>query len=473
MPLGRTALSATLAFSLAACGGGGGGGGDPIGGGGGGGGGTSQCSLSNRQAWVFSQIDEFYLFPDLIDKSVSAANFTDLQAYIDALVAPARAQAKDRFFTYITSIQEENDLINSGSSAGFGIRLAYDTSNNRVFVLEAFENAPAFAKGFDRGVELLSIEGQSVANLMASGGPQAVVQALGPSDPGVTRTFVIRDLNGVDSTVTVSKADYSLDPISDRYGVKILNDGGRQVGYINLRTFIVESAGPQLRDAVQQFKDQGINEVILDFRYNGGGLVSVAELLGDLLGADKVGQVFSRTTFRPSLASNNDTENFESQPQAIAATKIAVIGRGGTASASELVANSFIPYLGANTALIGANTYGKPVGQIARDRDVCDDRLRVVAFKTENRDGNSDYFTGLATAFSKTCRAEDDILDQLGDPNEDSVAKALDFLAGRPCNAITSSGQGGVQSARAVLPEKELMQPRRPTAAQYRIPGLF
>ncbi|NNC60535.1 MAG: peptidase S41 [Erythrobacter sp.] len=471
MPLGRTVLSATLALSLAACGGGGGG--DPIGGGGGGGGGTSQCSLSNRQAWVFSQIDEFYLFPDLIDKSVNAANFTDLQSYIDALVAPARAQSKDRFFTYITSIQEENDLINSGSSAGFGIRLAYDTSNNRVFVLEAFENAPAFAQGFDRGVELITIQGQSVATLMANGGPQAVIEALGPSDPGVTRSFTIRDTNGVESNVSVSKAEYSLDPISDRYGVKILNDGGKQVGYINLRTFIVDSAGPQLRDAVQQFKNQGINEVILDFRYNGGGLVSVAELLGDLLGADKIGQVFSRTTFRPSLASNNDTENFESQPQAIAATKIAVIGRGGTASASELVANSFIPYLGANTALIGANTFGKPVGQIARDRDVCDDRLRVVAFKTENRDGNSDYFTGLATAFSKTCRADDDIFDQLGDPNEDSVAKALDFLAGRPCNAITSSGQGGVQSARAVLPEKELMQPRRPTAAQYRIPGLF
>ncbi|WP_284126232.1 S41 family peptidase [Parerythrobacter aestuarii] len=474
MSFGRTSLSMILAVALSACGGGGGGngGGNTGGGTGGGGTGNAQCSLSARQDWVFSQIDEFYLFPNLVATNVNKANYTNVQDYIDALVKPARDQSRDRFFTYITSITEENALISSGSSAGFGIRLAYDTTNNRVFVIEAFENAPAFPQGFDRGVELITIEGQSVANLMASGGPQAVIDALGPSDPGVTRSFTIRDTNGLDRDVSVTKADYSLDPISDRYGVKILNDGGKQVGYINLRTFIVDSAGPQLRTAIQQFKDQGITEIILDLRYNGGGLVSVAELLGDLLGGDKVGQVFSRTTFRASLSANNDTELFETQPQAIGATKIAFIGRGGTASASELVANSFIPYLGNNTALIGADTFGKPVGQIARDLDACDDRLRVVAFQTENSDGQGEYYTGLASVFPQTCRASDDIFTQLGEANEDSIAKALDFLAGRACTPISAESPKG-QTAQRVAPERELMRPRRPTAAQFRIPGLF
>lgn len=475
MSLGRAILSSAVALSLVACGGGGsgGGGGGPIGGGGGGGGGSSACSLSARQDWVLSQINEFYLFPSLVDTTVNKASYNDVQSYIDALVAPARAQSRDRFFTYITSIAEENALINSGSSAGFGIRLAYDTTNNRVFVVEAYENAPAFPQGFDRGTEILSINGATVSSLMSSGGPQAVVDALGPSTAGLSRSFTIRSAAGVTSSVSVTKADYELDPVSDRYGVRIINDGGKQVGYINLRTFIVNSASQQLRDAVQQLRAQGITEVILDFRYNGGGLVSVAELLGDLLGADKVGQLYSRTTFRASLASNNETKNFASQAQAIAATKIAVIGTGSTASASELVANAFIPYLGANTALIGSNTFGKPVGQIARDRDTCDDRLRVVAFQTENRDGGSNYYTGLASAYSRTCRASDDIFAPLGDPSEDSVSAALDFLAGRACTPIASSGQQGVQSARSVSADKVLMQPQRPTAAQYEIPGLF
>ena len=84
----------------------------------------------------------------------------------DALVAPARAQDRDRFFTYITSIAEENALINSGSNAGLGIRLAYDQVARRVFVLEAFESAPAFAQGIDRGSEIIAIGGQTVDALM-------------------------------------------------------------------------------------------------------------------------------------------------------------------------------------------------------------------------------------------------------------------------------------------------------------------
>ncbi|TMM46717.1 S41 family peptidase [Qipengyuania marisflavi] len=475
MELGRTVLSATLALSLAACGGGGGnsggGGGGVIGGGGGGTGGGDACSLSARQDWTFAQLNEWYLFPDLLDKTVNQASYNDVQSYIDALVAPARAQDKDRFFTYITSIQEENELINSGSNAGFGVRLSYDTDANRVFVVEAFENAPAFQANIDRGSELISINGQTVASLMASGGPQAVSQALGPSDPGVTRRLEIRQPDGSTFTVQVSKTEYALDPLSDRYGAKILNDGGRQVGYINLRTFIVQDAGPQLRQAFGQFKNRGIDEVILDLRYNGGGLISVAELLGDLMGADHVGDVFSITKFRPSKSENNETTRFGAEANAIAVSKLAVIGRGGTASASELVTNSFIPYLGNNLALIGTNTFGKPVGQIALDRSACDDRLRAVALKTTDKNGRGEYFDGLASVVKSSCRAADGILTPLGDPSEASISVALDFLAGRACTPITAAAKDGTIAAEGH--DLQLLQSRAPTAAQFEIPGLF
>ncbi len=472
MPIGRTLLSSLLALSLTACGGAGSGsGGGLIGGGGGtgGGGGASGCTYASRAQWVRDTMNEWYLFPDLLDLSVNAASFADVQDYIDALVAPARAQSKDRGFSYITSIKDENALIASGSNAGFGIRLSYDTTANRVFVMEAFETAPAFAAGMDRGTELLTIDGQSVASLMASGGSGAVSDALGPTTAGVTRTLAFRTVEGVDRTLAITKADYSLDPISDRYGVKVLNDGTGPVGYINLRTFIVEDANNQLRTAFAQFKAAGINRIILDLRYNGGGLVSVAKLLGDLMAADKVGQVFARTTLRPSKAAENTTDLFAAQPQAVAATKVAVIGRSGTASASELVANAFIPYLGTNLALVGGNTFGKPVGQYAFDRSACDDRLRAVAFRTVNRDGGGDYYTGLASVMPRTCVADDSFTKPLGDPEEASVKVALDFLAGRSCSPITGGGigaQGGVDRL-------QLLRPRNPTAAQRDNPALY
>lgn len=477
MGIGRSALTATLAFSLAACGGGGSSSPPPTGGGA-----TptpspspTACSLTNRQQWVKSVLDEWYLFPELLSANVNGAAYSDLQSYIDALVAPARAQSKDRYFTYITSIAEENALINSGSSAGFGIRLGYDTSANRVFVLEAYENAPGLGAGIDRGTELLAIGTnssnlQSVSTLMATGGPQAVIDALGPSDPGVTRVIRFRTASGVTIEASIAKADYSLDPVSDRYGVRIIDDGGKKVGYLNLRTFIVSSADPDLRAAFQQFKDLGVTELIIDFRYNGGGLVSIGNLMGDLMGAGRAGQVWSKTILRSSKSSENETKLFASQSQAIAPTKVAFIGRGGTASASELVINSMLPYLGNNVALIGTNTYGKPVGQFGFDRDQCDDRLRAVTFKTVNANDQGEYFTGLASVMPNTCRANDDIFVPLGDPREASIATALDFLAGRSCTAIS---EAGLRTTQAVSGERQLMQPERPTAAQHQIPGLF
>jgi C-terminal processing protease CtpA/Prc len=391
------------------------------------------------------------------------------------LTATARAQRRDRFFTYLTSIREENAFFSSGSSAGFGIRLATDTNARRLFVSEAFEGAPALAAGIDRGTEILAI-GTTEANLrtvesiIASEGAGGVTNALGPNTAGTTRVLRITNAAGT-RTVTVTKADYELTPVSNRYGARIIEDNGTRVGYVNLRTFI-SSADRPLRDAFAQFRAQGINQVVIDFRYNGGGLVSIAELMGDLLGANRsTSDVFSYTTFRPEKSSNNRTRNFQPKPESIAPMKIAFIGTGASASASELVINAFVPYLGANAALIGTNTFGKPVGQIALDRAECDDRLRVVAFKTENVARQGDYYNGLARTVQATCQAGDDLSRQLGDPLEASTRQALDYLAGRSCSAI--AGDRGITTQSVRSDPRELLVPERPTTVQREVPGAF
>ncbi|BDI61865.1 S41 family peptidase [Qipengyuania nanhaisediminis] len=421
-------------------------------------------------------LDEWYLFPDLLNNSVNPANFTSVQAYLDARVAPARAQSRDKGFTFATSIAAENALINSGSSAGFGIRLSYDTANDRVFLLEAFENAPGFAAGMDRGTEITAIGTdssnlQSVASLMATGGPQAVIEALGPSDPGVTRVLRFTTVDGTVIEVAITKSEFSLDPISDRYGALIITDNGRNVGYLNFRTFFPSSADAQLRDAWQLFNANGVDELVIDFRYNGGGLVSLAEKIGDLLGENRGGQVFSQTVLRESKSSENRTELFEPEAQSLQPSKIAFVTTGATASASELVINAMLPYLDADSiAIVGSDTSGKPVGQFAFDLDACDLRIRAVTFQTLNANGNGDYFTGLASVMPNTCRAADEIAVQLGEPNEASIATALDFLNGQSCTAISKGSGDSIAQAR---PRLEALRPEQPTAAQHEIPGLF
>jgi hypothetical protein len=133
------------------------------------------------------------------------------------------------------------------------------------------------------------------------------------------------------------------------------------------------------------------------------------------------------------------------------------------------VINSFIPYLGNRAALVGTNTYGKPVGQIALDRSQCDDRLRVIAFATQNSANQGAYFDGLAPFMQATCAAADDVNFPLGDAREASVARALDFLAGRPCNAIS----GGITAQSVREGQRVLLTPERPAVAQREVPGLF
>ncbi|CAN5696110.1 hypothetical protein BH11PSE6_BH11PSE6_18490 [soil metagenome] len=103
-----------LVAMLSGCGGGGG---DSLasGGGGGGGGGTptptpptSGCSLRERQDWAAAQLREWYLFPETLPTSLNPAAYTSVDDYIDAMTATARSQRRDRYFTYLTSIAEEN-----------------------------------------------------------------------------------------------------------------------------------------------------------------------------------------------------------------------------------------------------------------------------------------------------------------------------------------------------------------------------
>lgn len=434
---------------------------------------SSTCSLSSRQNFAFSVLNEWYLFPETLPASLSAAPYSTVQAYIDALTATARSQGKDRFFTYITSIAEENAFFSSGATAGFGVRLLYQ--GNRVFIMEAFEGAPALNAGIDRGTEILAI-GTTEANLVtvssiiASQGANGVSDALGPSTAGTARVLRVTDANGT-RNLTVTKANFNIDPISSRYGVKVIDNGGQRVGYINLRTFI-STADNQLRTAFADFRAQGITNFVVDFRYNGGGLVSTAEVMGDLLGGNRFSSdVFSVTRFRASKSSNNETRRFQPGAQSVSPVKIAFISTNATASASELVMAAFPPFLGANAALIGSNSFGKPVGQIALDQTACDDRIRVVAFAKENAAGQGDYYGGLVGTMQASCAAPDDVSRPLGDPQEASLRVALDFVAGRSCTPATVGLSA--QDDKVVIEPQVLPLPQDPTVAQREMPGAF
>jgi C-terminal processing protease CtpA/Prc len=477
--IGRSALATVLTLALAACGGDGSG--------------STQgtpgpiivappnptptptpapnCSLRARQEWAAAAIREWYLFPETLPATLDPAPYATVQDYIDALTATARAQGKDRFFTYIASIAEEDAFFQSGATAAFGIRLRTDTANRQLFVTDSYEGAPALAAGIDRGAEILAIGPTpdalvSVATLIANG---SVSSAFGPADAGVTRSLQLRDSGGT-RTVTITKANFDIPPISPRYGTSTITADGQRIGYLNLRTFI-STAEPALRAAFAGFRAEGITRVIIDFRYNGGGIITPAYLMADLMGQNRLpSDILALVSFRASKSERNQTQLFRPQPEAIAPMRIAFISTSATASASELVINSFVPYLKANAILVGANSFGKPVGQIGIDRRECDDRLRITAFALQNADRQGEYFRGLAGTVAASCAADDALAQPMGNPGEASTRAAIDALAGRACTPISVEAR---TQAVARAERRDPLLPEAPSAAQRELPGTF
>jgi carboxyl-terminal processing protease len=453
--------------SLTACGGGGGGGGGFVPP-------PPACSVSAEKNFVRDVTNEWYLFPELLPAQVDVSQFATAQDLLDYMTAVARAQGKDRHFSYVTTKEADNTFLQEGQFIGFGFRFRID--GNRAFFMEAYEDSPASAAGIERGAELLAIDSGSgyvaVANLLPT--DPNLSTALGPATEGVVRSLRFATIGELPTEASLTKRIVTIQPIpSGTDGVTVLalpSNPAVKVGYVNLRTYIT-TAGTPLREAFSQFRAQDVNYFIVDLRYNGGGLISIAELMGDLFGeARAANDVYTHLRFRSSKSANDYTHYFQPLDQSVNPVRIAFITTGGTASASEMTVNSMKPW--AEVSIVGANTYGKPVGQSAFDlSDACDIRLRLISFRGTNADEEGDYYDGLASTLPFACSAPDDLTHAMSDPAELSTAEALRWLGTGACSTVMA-GVPAAQKPGARI-ETRYPVPEHPTPAQVNLPGLY
>lgn len=473
MPLPRSyrqhALLATAALlvALSGCGGGGGGGssGDS-----GAGSLPTACGESTRKQFVLAAAREWYLFDDLLPAAVNPADFADAGALLDHLTATARAQGKDRYFSYLTTRSAETSLLGEGQFVGFGFRNRTDPVN-RPLVIEVFESSPAAEAGLQRGDEITAVDPGNgfvpVAQLLADG--STISDALGPAEPGVRRDLRLLR-NGVTREVSLVKRTVTIDPVPDTYGTLVLPQSGTPgVAYLNLRSYI-STADPQLSAAFAQFRALGLRDFIIDLRYNGGGLVGTAELVNNLLGgARATTDVQLRLAHNRRKASEDVTRRFSPKPESVQPVRVAFLTTGATASASEINVNSMSPWL--EVAIVGEDTLGKPVGQYAFDLQGCDDRLRLISFKVVNSLGQGDYYDGLASRVKFACAASDTLAEPLGSTTEGMVAAALGWLRTGACPEVMSTATGRAKIARPGASDAYPL-PRHPSAAQWWLPGI-
>jgi C-terminal peptidase prc len=375
--------------------------------------GPASCSTAGKNLYVRDVMSNLYLwYAEMPDLEPTA--FASPEAYLEAV----RYRPLDSTFSYITSRAANDAFFSESQFIGFGLSTSLGEVD--MLVTQVFPESPAADAGLSRGDRIVAIGGQEVAALIAGGG---IDSAFGPSEIGVEKdiTFVTpdgtrRDAHMVKGLVTIPTVSLT----------EVYNIRGRRIGYIFFRNF-VEPSYQALDAAFAELSAAGLDDLVLDLRYNGGGLVNVAQHLASYIGGVRTdGQVFAEFFHNDKNAFRNRLLRFEAKPNQLTLERLIVVTTRASASASELVINALRPFM--PVVIIGDTTYGKPVGQYAIG--FCDKLLAPVSFSLRNADGHGDFFDG----FAPDCTAPDDAGHQLGDPDEGSLREALTFAQTGACS---------------------------------------
>ncbi|GMQ29304.1 S41 family peptidase [Algoriphagus confluentis] len=369
---------------------------------------------------IVDTMREWYFWNQELPTPVDLTQFGSNEELLDGIIF----KPLDRF-SYLTTQQAFNNSF-VGRNAGHGFGFAF-TPEERLFVSFVFSEAPAGKDGWERGWEIIEINGKSIASYKTSSGGYDF--QLGPSDPGISNTFTFRLPDGTTTTRTNVKAEYQSNSVLDR---RVFEEGGKKVGYWAYQSFratagLTPTRSQEVQNSMEYFQNQGINELIIDLRYNGGGSVAVAEqILNYLIQASNTGKVMYTNKLNSLKFSLNETENFN-KIGSLALNRVIFITSRGSASASELIINSLDPYM--EVVLIGDNTFGKPVGSFplsrySRTLQLNNVELVPITFAIANSQGKAEYFDG----FPATFRVGDSPEFNWGDPRDLRLAAALQYI---------------------------------------------
>lgn len=382
--------------------------------------------------WIYDTMKSYYLWENQLATKATTDNKLAPGDYFESLLI--RPGELDRF-SWIQEDVAELTASLQGVNKVVGIRFTPFFSNTAktkvaLSVAYALKGSPADKAGIKRGDFIVKVNGNELT-------PDNYSAAFSTDN----LKFTLGDYNGSEiianaKTVDVVKAEVQTNPIQH---YSIIEKGNKKIGYLVYLQFLTQF-DTDMRNVFKEFKAKGVNELVLDLRYNGGGYITSSEILSSLIVKNlKPGTLMSRQEWNTSLTAaykskygNDvfDSEWLNESNNLGTLNRVYVLTSAGTASASELVINNLKPYM--DVVLIGDHTYGKNVGSIT----LSDDKKRwkwgmqPIVLRTVNSLGQSDY--GTKDGFIPNFKVTDNAIPFLpfGDENETLLSVAIQQITG-------------------------------------------
>lgn len=400
--------------------------------------------------FVYNAMSDIYLYKadvaELADDYFNSAQaktnylntFDSPEALFDALTA-----SSDRF-SFITDDYHnlEDRFAGISGSTGMQYGLGRITGSNDIFgYLEyILPGTSAEEAGLTRGTIFTEVDGQQLnmnnyADLLSA---DSFTINIGKVENGVIKM--------TDQTVTLEDTHYTSNPV---YIAKTLDVDGKKIGYLMYNSFVGDF-DDELNAAFGQFKADGVSDLILDLRYNGGGSVESAIDLASMITGQYEGKLFMKEQWNEkyqqhfeSVSPESLINKFDSKIRtgesinSLNLNKVYIITTGATASASELVINGLAPYI--NVVQVGETTTGKFQASVtvydspdySREKANANHTyaLQPLVFKSVNSAGKTDYGDGLDPDIELAEDLND--LGTLGDPSEPLLQAAINDIMGR------------------------------------------
>lgn len=410
-------------------------------------------SAMHEKMWLRSFSHETYLWYDeILDTSPIA--FSVLE-YFDQLITPevtASGKAKDQYhFTYDT--QEYLQSSQSGIEQGYGIGWKYGNMYppRELYVAYTEQDSPMANYNLQRGAKLLEIDGIDFVNTNTSANIDKINAGLFPENDNEQHSFTFQRYDSEDTfTITLTAQAIETKPV---YNQKVVSTNTGEVGYMQFNSFIAP-AQSDLVAAFETFSSAQVTDLVLDLRYNGGGLLAMAAQLSYMIGGDQIANnaKFFQYHYNNKLGSGQYTSFYGQEIDwtqgvltnnalpTLNLSRVFILTSADTCSASEAVINGL---LGADIEVIqiGQTTCGKPYGFLPEEN--CGTTYFTVQFKGVNDKGFGDYADGFSpvnslglvdtNALITGCAVNDDLSHALGSTDEKLLATALTYRESSSC----------------------------------------